>query len=79
MKKANEAVATSILYDPENENMVNNMKFYITEMNLPSGWFVPRPSEAARSRRNKEEQKLLDFIEDSFVFETKKLTGKDEL
>ncbi|XP_047491315.1 cartilage-associated protein-like [Penaeus chinensis] len=67
-KKACEAVASSLLLDPEDPIQQRNKQFYLSTEYVTEDSFVPRESVVAYKNRLDYERELIDFIELNFVF-----------
>ena len=83
-------IATYQLFYPDDENMVNNKKFFVEEglvMNN-TDWFAPRNEGLTYFLRDRYEKQLMAFIETNFLFDgddqidihgAKHVVGEDEI
>merc|ERR1712168_44711 len=68
MRKAAEAAASFLLFEPEHEDMLRNMEYYITVLDKEEAMVEPREEAIEYLQREQDETNLLDYITDNFVF-----------
>ncbi|XP_042888710.1 prolyl 3-hydroxylase 1-like isoform X2 [Penaeus japonicus] len=68
LEEACEAVASSLLLDPEDPVQQRNKQYYLSNEDVTEDMFVPRESVVAYKDRMDYERDMLDFIETNFVF-----------
>lgn len=68
IEKACEAVASSLLLDPEDPIQQRNKQYYLSNEEVTEDMFIPRESAVAYKQRMDYERDLIEFIELNFVF-----------
>lgn len=64
-------MSTYLLFKPKDKSMLNNKKFYISELNI-TAFDQPRPEAVSYRRQLMNERTMLEFIEQNFVFDDSK-------
>lgn len=77
-KKACEAVATYLLFYPEDDTMLYNKKFYRDTFDLEEVIFTPRKDVLRHYKRQILESRLLNFIQERMVIEDETLPNEKE-
>lgn len=67
LEKACEAVATYIIFHPDDQTMLHNKEFYSLQNEAAVNYFKPSAEAVVYLERSKEEERLLKFIEDNFL------------
>lgn len=68
MEMAAQAAATFLFLQPDHSDMKGNMEYYQTVIGVGDEWSEPRREAVEYMLREQDEQNLLDFISEKFVF-----------
>ncbi|KAF7287698.1 hypothetical protein GWI33_003341 [Rhynchophorus ferrugineus] len=63
-----EAVASYLLFVPDDETMLNNMRYYIKQPKAQKEYFIPRKEAVRYIERDTYEKRIIQFIKKEFVF-----------
>ena len=55
--------------NPDQEDMKGNAAYYKDTEGIKEKWFLPREEAVAYVERDQDEQALLDFIENNYIFD----------
>lgn len=69
LAKAFEAVASYLLFYPDDETMLENQRFYLTLPDVTEDMFRPRSEAVRYVERDRQERSLVQFIENHFQFD----------
>lgn len=73
-----QAVASYLLFLPDDESMLSNMRYYESLPKVQGDYLTPREEAVKYAQRDTYEQRILHFIKDEFTFENKLITKEEE-
>ena len=65
--------------NPDQEDMKGNAVYYKEVEGVNDKWFLPRGEAVAYVERDQDEQALLDFIENNYIFDEKEEDSEPEI
>ena len=69
VEKASQCTGTYLYLNPGQEDMVGNEVYYKEVEGVKEKWFLPRDEAVAYVQRDQDEEALLDFIENNYIFD----------
>ena len=69
VEKAAQCTGTYLYLNPGQEDMVGNEVYYKEVEGVKEKWFLPREEAVAYVERDQDEEALLDFIENNYIFD----------
>ena len=72
VEMAAQCTGTYLYLNPDQEDMKGNALYYKEVEGVKEKWFLPRQEAVTYVERDEDEQALLDFIENNYIFEEDK-------
>ena len=69
IEKAAQCTGTYLYLNPGQEDMVGNEVYYKEVEGIKEKWFLPREEAVAYVERDQDEEALLEFIENNYIFD----------